>query len=137
MKILKITLLFVIGLTLAFCNQTTSQEKVSKTVTNSIQVLSADLFKENSIGNQLIDIRTPQEYHQGYIENAVNIDFLNDTFLDKMEQLDKSKPIYIYCRSGNRTSYASKKLESIGFKEIYDLDGGINSWSKRGYKITK
>ena len=78
---------------------------------------------------QLIDIRTPTEFSSGHIENAVNVDFFNQhNFKAAFTKLDKKKPLYIYCRSGNRSSRAAKQLAGLGFEKIYDLKGGYMKW---------
>ena len=79
---------------------------------------------------QLIDVRTPEEFEAGHIRGAENIDFLGDDFLTAFNKLDKERPIYIYCRSGNRSAKAAAKLSEIGFKEIIDLKGGYKAWPK-------
>ncbi|WP_242204813.1 rhodanese-like domain-containing protein [Aestuariivivens insulae] len=86
-------------------------------------------------GVQFIDVRTPEEYNEGFIPNATNINFLSPTFLKDIESLDKEKPIIIYCRSGRRSGKCSKTLEEVGFKEIYDLEGGITKWKAQGLKV--
>lgn len=78
---------------------------------------------------QLIDIRTPNEFSSGHIENAVNVDFFNqNNFKATFTKLDKKKPLYIYCRSGKRSSRAAKQLTGLGFEKIYDLKGGYMKW---------
>lgn len=79
---------------------------------------------------QFVDIRTPKEYNEGAIKGAENIDFLADGFLSKMEKFDKSKPLYIYCRSGNRSAKAAAQLSEMGFENIIDLEGGYNAWKE-------
>ncbi|MGO3812396.1 rhodanese-like domain-containing protein [Mesonia sp.] len=99
--------------------------------TNTIEVLSATEFKEAVTNKevQLVDVRTPKEFKEGEIEEALNIDFLqNETFTTQFEKLDKEEPVYIYCRSGNRSGKAAKQLEKMGFKEIYDLEGGYMNY---------
>jgi len=132
---LKLSLLIFISiLTLSCTNKKNS--KTDKQL-GEIKQISALEFKENSKNNSVIDIRTPQEYNQGHIEGAVNINYYDKTFLEQVAKLDKEKPIYIYCRSGSRTSSAAKKLKKIGFSEVNDLEGGIISWSRNQYKIVK
>ena len=80
---------------------------------------------------QLIDVRTPEEFKEGHIEAAENIDFLAEGFLPKFKKFDKNKPLYIYCRSGNRSSKAAAKLSEMGFSEIIDLEGGYKAWTAR------
>lgn len=85
---------------------------------------------------QLIDVRTPQEYKDGHIPKAKNIDIYNDDFMQKASVLDKFKPVYIYCHSGVRSMEAAKKLKNVGFK-VYNLNDGIKGWEKEGNSIEK
>ncbi len=98
-----------------------------------VQIVSVAEFKEGLSNNevQLIDVRTPKEYNDGHIENARLIDFLSEDFKIKIQELDKEKPIYLYCRSGGRSGKASIVMEELGFKEIVDLKGGYLAWSKQ------
>ncbi len=78
---------------------------------------------------QLIDVRTPEEFEVEHIQNAKNINWKSDDFVQKIEKLDKSKPVFLYCKKGGRSNKAALKLIELGFKEIYDLDGGIMKWN--------
>ncbi|RKR14286.1 rhodanese-related sulfurtransferase [Maribacter vaceletii] len=78
---------------------------------------------------QVIDVRTPNEFAGGHIKKAVNVDFFKPSnFVAYFEKLDKTKPLYIYCRSGARSKKASHKLADMGFEKIYDLQGGYSNW---------
>lgn len=77
---------------------------------------------------QFVDIRTPKEYEEGALKGAENIDFLAEDFFSNMEKFDREEPLYIYCRSGNRSARAAKKLSEMGFQNIIDLKGGYNAW---------
>lgn len=94
--------------------------------TEHLVILTAPSFKEDITNKkvQLIDVRTPEEYQKGHIENAVNIDFLADGFDQEFDDFNKDEPLYIYCRSGNRSAKAAKILSEMGFETIYDLKGG-------------
>ena len=95
-----------------------------------IQVLEPEIYKlklENS-PRQFVDVRTPQEYNSGYIDGAENIDFKAEGFLSKMDKFDRNEPVYIYCRSGNRSSKAAAQLSEMGFTNIIDLKGGYKAW---------
>lgn len=127
-------LIFVSTLTLS-CN-TKNNAKVDNQL-GEIKRISALEFKENSEGQTIVDIRTPREFNQGYIKGAININYYDKTFLEEITKLDKSKPIYIYCRSGSRTSSASRKLQKLGFSEVNDLEGGIINWARSQYKIVR
>ena len=94
---------------------------------DTIKLLSPEEFKaqvENK-NVQLIDVRTPPEFKGGHIKGAKNIDFFSGKFNVEFNKLNKDKAVYVYCRSGSRSRQTSKKLEAMGFTEIYDLKGGI------------
>ncbi len=77
----------------------------------------------------ILDVRTPEEVGDGYIPNAVNIDFyLGQEFVAELEKLDKSKNYYVYCRSGNRSGQACAIMDSLGFGNAYNLEGGFMNW---------
>ena len=84
---------------------------------------------------QVIDVRTPQEFAQGFIPNATNMNVNGSEFASQAETLDKKQPVYVYCRSGGRSVTASKKLKAMGFEKVYNLEGGIMSWQGAGYEV--
>ena len=81
---------------------------------------------------QVVDVRTPGEINQGKIKGALEIDWFDPEFIIQMEQLDKSKAVALYCRSGNRSQQAARKIEQLGFVKIYELKGGFNGWKAEG-----
>lgn len=85
---------------------------------------------------QLVDVRTVKEFNENYIEGAENIVFDED-FDQKLEGLQKDKPVIVYCRSGRRSAKCADILAKKGFKKIYDLKGGITQWMKQGNEIKK
>lgn len=101
-----------------------------------IQKITADQMIEaiqfQSI--QLIDVRTPIEFNQGSLKNAHNICITNEGFRDQAQMLDKNKPVYLFCKSGGRSAKAAAVLKEMGFKQIYDLSGGIEVWNDMGYE---
>lgn len=79
---------------------------------------------------QLLDVRTQVEINDGFIETAFFSDFYDDNFYENsIKQVDKNKPIYLYCRSGNRSLKASKVLQEKGYKVINVL-GGYTQWKQ-------
>lgn len=97
-----------------------------------IRVLEPEVFKLK-VENwplQFVDVRTPQEYKSGHIPGAENIDFKAEGFLSQMNKFEKDKPIYLYCRSGNRSGKAAAQLSEMGFKYIIDLKGGYKAWKE-------
>jgi len=96
-----------------------------------VTVLDAEDYRARvSKGNvQLIDVRTAGEYQMGHIKKAINADLFSQAkFKEVVSKFDTEKPIYLYCQSGNRSKTASSILVGMGFKEIYDLRGGILSY---------
>lgn len=122
-------------------NSGTVSSKVSssdtQTIKDKITVLSPSEFKEKSQNNPIIDVRTPMEFSQGYIKGAKNINFFDSNFTKQINSFDKSKPIYVYCKTGHRSEIASEKMIQLGFKEVYDLKGGIINWVRSNNKIEK
>lgn len=103
------------------------------THSGNLTVLSAEEFK-SQIAKQkplrLIDVRTRMEFQSGHIKGAKNIDIMNAAaFEQAVSSMDKEAPVYLYCRSGQRSRNAGKKLQKLGFTEIYDLRGGYMAWS--------
>ena len=84
---------------------------------------------------QLVDVRTPEEYEEGYIEKFQNIDFLSPTFDEDITKLDKNKPVILYCKSGGRSASCAQKMLDAGFVKIYDLEGGISKWQHEGLEV--
>ena len=85
---------------------------------------------------QLVDVRTPEEYEQGHIVGAMNIDWKSDAFADEAGQmLDKSKIVAVYCRVGHRSYEAGDKLYKMGYTHIVELQGGLEAWKAAGKTI--
>ena len=76
----------------------------------------------------IIDVRTIDEFSKGHLANALNYDWNEIEFDKQISSLDKSKPVFVYCLSGGRSSSAASKMRSEGFKTVYELDGGIMKW---------
>jgi rhodanese-related sulfurtransferase len=76
----------------------------------------------------ILDVRTPEEFAEGHIESAVNIDFYADAFPDELDGLDRDKTYLIYCRSGSRSGSTFKMMKQLGFKNVFNMKGGIESW---------
>jgi rhodanese-related sulfurtransferase len=83
----------------------------------------------------ILDIRTPEEFSAGHLAGAINIDYYAADFEAQLSGLDLNVPYVMYCNSGNRSSNALPLMDSIGFEEVYELDGGIQAWYSGGYPI--
>ncbi|MEE9398880.1 MAG: rhodanese-like domain-containing protein [Dehalococcoidales bacterium] len=92
------------------------------------------LIQENQTNPNfaIIDVRTPEEFAGGHIENAINIDYYSDTFRGELNQLDRNNTYLIYCRSGGRSGSALAIMKELNFKEVYNMTGGITQWKVEG-----
>lgn len=77
----------------------------------------------------LVDVRTPQEYEAAHIPGAVNINMYDPEFYPRVQELDKNRPVYLYCRSGSRSHGAAELLTRIGFRSVFNLRRGIVGWT--------
>ncbi|WP_431136441.1 rhodanese-like domain-containing protein [Psychroserpens mesophilus] len=128
MKKISIVLSLIFALSLTNCEKETHSE---------IKVISPEemqtLLELDDI--QIVDVRTPEEYREGFIANSQNIDFNSPTFDEDISKLDITKPVILYCKSGGRSAKCSKKLKEAGFVKIYDLKGGITQWKFKGLEL--
>jgi rhodanese-related sulfurtransferase len=81
---------------------------------------------------QLIDVRTPEEYADGGITGSVNLNYNSADFEQRIGQLDKNKTVLVYCLSGGRSGKAANQMNSMGFKEVYNMQGGLVQWRSEG-----
>ncbi len=100
---------------------------------SKVKNLSQNEFKkvfDNKKGSQIIDVRTPEEISQGKITLAHEVNYFDADFQKKVEKLnlDKSKPVVVYCAVGGRSSKAAEVLIKMGFKNVLNLEGGYNSY---------
>ena len=89
-----------------------------------VNQLAAD---ENAV---ILDVRTEDEFNDGYIENALNIDInKGQGFIYEIEELDKNKNYYVYCQAGMRSAKACAVMNELGIENTYNLLGGIGAWN--------
>lgn len=126
-KVLSLVLL-LIGVTSCLKNQV-----------EGVQVLDVSKYEKKMTQPdvQIVDVRTPEEFAEGHLENAINIDITADDFDTKIAALDKEKPVMVYCKAGGRSAKASSRLNELGFKNISDLEGGIINWNSENKPIVK
>ncbi|MDT4860287.1 Thiosulfate sulfurtransferase GlpE [compost metagenome] len=82
-------------------------------------------------GAQVVDVRTPSEFKAGHIKDASNVDISSGEFKSMASALDKSKAVFVYCLSGGRSASAAKYLRSEGYKEVYEMPGGMMEWRNK------
>ncbi len=109
--------------------QTDSKTPHNLSLGKGYDVSTLDFQKAMELSEMtLVDVRTPEEYTEGHIEGAININWYKRTFRNYVLNIPQDKPILIYCRTGNRTGKTATALQSLGFKEIYNLEKGIKQW---------
>jgi len=124
----------MMALGFASCSQTNAGNSAEGGVADNVNVATFSQFEQNADA-QLLDVRTAQEYAEGHIEGSVNIDIFSTDFDQQVQQLDKSKPVYVYCRSGRRSANAMARMKDAGFTEIHNLQGGIMAWQQAGKAV--
>jgi rhodanese-related sulfurtransferase len=120
--------LFATGLLLSACSGNAQKN----------EQLMATAFRDGILqaGIQLLDVRSAEEYRSGHITNCLQADWNNQAqFRDRVQHLDKNKPVYVYCLAGARSASAAKWMRNEGFSSVYELSGGINAWKKAGLPL--
>jgi len=87
-------------------------------------------------GTVVLDVRTPQEFAEGHLIDAVNVDFSAADFADRIAALDRTTAYVVYCRSGNRSTQAMDLFRQLEFTDVHEIDGGILAWAAAGLPIT-
>ncbi len=133
----------LVGLVALFagCEKHSSGEVAALQETKAVVELvspadASALLKENA-AVRVLDIRTPEEFGNGHIEGAINIDFLADGFDAGIGELDKATPYVVHCASGGRSGKSISKFEASGFEKIYHLKAGFSGWEAEGLPATK
>jgi rhodanese-related sulfurtransferase len=85
----------------------------------------------------VLDVRTPEEFKQGHVAGAKNIDVNATDFAKQIAALDKSKTYLVHCARGGRSAIATQEMKNAGFSHLLDFTGGFNAWQKAGKPVTK
>lgn len=128
------TILFILPiLVFTACHNTQAQQKI-----NYKNVDSATFRELAESGKGIIlDVRAPEELEEGFITNSINYNYYEDDFETRLNSLDKTKEIYVYCAGGGRSSDAANMLIKKGFTKVYNLEDGFDDWKKRGLPVSK
>ena len=122
------TLCSFLGLSIS-CSSSASYESNPAIALINKEALTKVIAENTTI--QLVDVRRPSEYADGFIEPAININYFDSDFATQFGQFDKETPLYLYCKSGGRSNKAAHLLAEEGFTKIYDLEGGYLQWQKQ------
>jgi rhodanese-related sulfurtransferase len=105
----------------------------SESATNQGVTEFAKTVSDSSV--VVLDVRTPAEFMSGHLANAINIDVEGAQFNSDVAKLDKSKTYAVYCRSGRRSAIATDEMSKLGFKTLFNLEGGTGAWSAAGQTL--
>lgn len=147
---MKLLFVFLIsGICLASCTDS-SQDSEVKVVTNSQEEAAAPqevIAQDVDVATfaklihdepgQIVDVRTPEEWNDGMIASAMPINFYAPDFAQQIQELDKSKPVYVYCAAGGRSGKAKQIMQKQGFKKVYNLVGGMGAWQMAQQPVQK
>ena len=109
-------------------NSSTTEEKNAKVeeVISTLDNVNEINFKSKK--NVLLDVRTPEEFAEGHVPGAINIDVKNNNFTDEISKLDTKNNYYIYCKSGVRAKLATDKMQEKGFKNAVNFKDGMSTY---------
>ena len=129
--------LSVMGLCLgvAQADEKTNAPAVITVVTNVQVEVAAKLVAEGKV--IVLDVRTAEEFSEGHIAGATNINFMAKDFATEAGKLDRDKVYLVHCASGGRSKRCLPQLKQLGFKQIYHLDGGFSAWEEAGKPVAK
>uniref|UniRef100_A0A7V4AN20 Rhodanese-like domain-containing protein n=1 Tax=Thermus tengchongensis TaxID=1214928 RepID=A0A7V4AN20_9DEIN len=94
-----------------------------------------ELYRALESGAVVVDVRTPQEFAAGHVPGAINLPV--EAIASWADQVPKDKPVYLYCRSGNRSRQAAEYLKKKGYTNLYNLEGGILAIQREGFPLVR
>lgn len=123
---------FAVFMTSCGAQTNTTDSKSNQSESGQVcERVDASTFRQGiANGNvQILDVRTPEEVAEGKIDGSMNINFYDGDFKSQVAaKLDKSVPVYLYCRSGGRSQKALQILKELGFSTVYELNGGFMNY---------
>ncbi len=126
MKFRTLLVITLIAFAITSCNG-----QASKNI-KTIDAVSFSKEIQSTSDAQILDVRTPEEFTSGHLDQAQNVNWLNADFVNNASKYDKSKPVFVYCKSGGRSHKAAEKLAELGFTNVIELEGGIMKWDAAG-----
>ena len=144
-------LFFIIPLSLSLAAMACSNPEDATSATETIQEQStpqSETVKEDvdvekfaelvaKGDGQILDVRTPEEWAEGTVKEAIKMNFYDANFQEQLKKLDKTKPVYVYCKSGGRSGKAADQMQKMGFTSVYNLLGGMGAWNSAGKEVVK
>ena len=119
--------------------QSPKSEETAATSQNASQATNIDVNTAQQTLQQsqvkLLDVRTAEEYAQGHIPGAQNIDFLGNNFSEEIKKLDPQQHYVVYCASGNRSQKATQQMSDLGFTQVQNVLGGFQAWQSQNLPV--
>jgi rhodanese-related sulfurtransferase len=112
-------------------------QSAGKVVYKELEPAAFQKTLQKTPGAVLLDVRTAEEYGEGHLAQARNVDYKRDDFRQQVGQLDKSKPYFVYCKAGMRSEKAADIMKELGFRQVYTLDGGIDEWEDENLPVER
>lgn len=136
-KLITSLLLVIASATFFACGGENTESKKSDPI--NVKDISVEEFAQLSSEQPgiILDVRTPGEVAEGYVEGATFIDITQGNFESEAQSLSKDQPIYVYCKAGGRSSNASQKLVDMGYSQVYNVLGGMDEYNQKGLPTIK
>jgi rhodanese-related sulfurtransferase len=137
MKKFLIALLLVGAMSIsAMCAENKTNAAVTATVVTHVDAkAAAKLVAEGKV--IVLDVRTVEEFAEGHVAGATNINFMASDFATQVGKLDREKTYLVHCASGGRSTRCLPQLKQLGFKQVIHLDGGFTAWEAAGNPVAK
>ena len=132
------SLLFLTVLLFVSCKDAAQNTALQPEQENTVKVVEPAKFHSliaDTPNAQLVDVRTANEVSRGVIDGAAHMCFSCPEFEEQVDGLDKDRPVFLYCKVGGRSSRAAAILKRKGFRQVYDLKGGIDAWQEEGFEL--
>lgn len=129
--------LLILSLPLSGCLAGREAKPAERIIRDLTVEEAAELLRNNTDNPDfvLLDVRTPEEFADERLDKAVNLDYYARNFREELSRLDRDKLYLVYCRTGRRSGLALRMMDELGFKEAYNMIGGIVQWKAEGLPV--
>lgn len=136
-RLLTILMALLLPVLVACGSDAPADEAVTPGGDSEVVRMSATEFEEaaDRPGVVVLDVRTPEEFAEGHLPGAVNLDVSDPGFAEGLDELDRDATYAVYCRTGSRSLAAAQAMREAGFDDVFDLEGGIEAWQTHGGRI--
>jgi len=131
----KASIVVVLLLTLTMVTTAAAGSAVKNVTVGKAQTLMKERAGKTDF--VILDVRTPEEFAEGHLDGAVNLDVQARDFEKKLRVLDRKKSYLVYCRTGNRSRKATVAMEALGFRSIFHMNEGIVRWKQQSLPLTR